>query len=65
MNTLVRLFIGPAAYIAAHHGAPVVIVDNHPELSQAVVWHTEFWRKTANDLFRFNLPSVACMMLTG
>ncbi|MCJ7570614.1 MAG: hypothetical protein MUO82_01885 [Candidatus Thermoplasmatota archaeon] len=59
------LFIGPAAYIAAHHGAPVVIVDNHPELSQAVVWHTEFWRKTANDKFRPNLPSVACMVLTG
>jgi len=25
------LFIGPAAYIGAHHGAPVIIVDNHPE----------------------------------
>ncbi len=59
------LFIGPAAYIAAHHGAPVIIVDNHPELSQAVVWHTEFWRKTANDPNRPNLPSVACMVLTG
>jgi hypothetical protein len=59
------LFIGPAAYIAAHHGSPVVIVDNHPELSQAVVWHTEFWRKTANDQYRPNLPSVACMVLTG
>jgi hypothetical protein len=59
------LFIGPAAYIAAHHGAPVIIVDNHPELSQAVVWHTEFWRKTANDMFRPDLPSVACMVLTG
>ncbi len=59
------LFIGPAAYIAAHHGAPVIIVDNHPELSQAVVWHTEFWRKTANDKYRPNLPSVACMVLTG
>lgn len=59
------LFIGPAAYIAAHHGSPVIIVDNHPELSQAVVWHTEFWRKTANDKYRPNLPSVACMVLTG
>ena len=59
------LFIGPAAYIAAHHGSPVVLVDNHPELSQAVVWHTEFWRRTANDHYRTNLPSVACMVLTG
>jgi len=59
------LFIGPAAYIAAHHGTPVVFVDNHPELSQAIVWHTEFWRKTANYPFRPSLPSVACMVLTG
>ena len=58
-------FFGPAAFIAAHHGAPVLIVDNHPELSQSVVWHTEFWRNTANDTFRPNLPSVASMVLTG
>lgn len=59
------LFIGPAAFIAAHHGTPVLIVDNHPELSQAVVWHTQFWRETANIPIRTNLPSVACMVLTG
>jgi len=59
------LFIGPAAYIAAHHGSPVLLVDNHPELSQAIVWHTKFWRETANMIFRPMLPSVACMVLTG
>jgi hypothetical protein len=26
------LFIGPAAFIAAHHGCPVLIVDLHPQL---------------------------------
>ena len=59
------LFIGPAAYIAAHHGTPVLIVDNHPELSQSVVWHTEFWRKTGHYFGRSKQPSVACMVLTG
>jgi hypothetical protein len=59
------LFIGPAAYIAAHHGTPVLLVDNHPELSQAVVWHTKFWQETANITIRPKLPTVACMVLTG
>jgi len=59
------LFIGPAALIAAHHGSPVLLVDNHPELSQAIVWHTKFWQETANAGSRPHLPSVACMVLTG
>ena len=29
------LHIGPAAYLAAHHGSPVIVVDIHPRLSQA------------------------------
>ncbi len=58
-------FFGPAAFIAAHHGSPVIIVDNHPVLSQSVVWHTEFWRNTANNSFRPDLPSVSSMYLTG
>jgi len=37
------LFIGPAAFTAAHHCTPVLIVDLHPRLSQAVVYHTHFW----------------------
>lgn len=36
-------FIGPAAFIAAHHETPVVIVDLHPRLSQAITYHTNFW----------------------
>ena len=59
------LFIGPAAYIAAYHGAPVLLVDNHPELSQAVAWHTQFWQKTANISYRPVLPSVVSMVSTG
>lgn len=55
-------FIGPAAYIAAHHGSPVIIVDNHPELSSSVVWHTEFWKRYPDG---HTLPSVAEMYLTG
>jgi len=58
------LFIGPAAYIAAHHGTPVLIVDNHPRLSSAVVWHNEFWKRAASHPAG-NDPSVAEMYLTG
>jgi hypothetical protein len=63
-ETEAGLFIGPAAYIAAHHGTPVVLIDNHPRLSSAVVWHNEFWKRNADDRY-FNTPSVAEMVLTG
>ncbi len=56
------LHVGPAAYIAAHHGTPVVLVDNHPRLSSAVVWHTDFWSKHSSG---HKLPSVSEMYLTG
>ncbi|MEF8847642.1 MAG: hypothetical protein V5A68_00720, partial [Candidatus Thermoplasmatota archaeon] len=59
------LFIGPATLIAAHHGSPLLIVDNHPTLSQATVWHTQFWRQTSNISGRPKLPTVSCMVLTG
>jgi hypothetical protein len=58
------LHIGPAAYCAAHHGTPVLIVDNHPKLSSAVVWHTEFWKRIACCPVGHD-PSVAEMYLTG
>ena len=58
------LHLGPAAYVAAHHGTPVLILDNHPRLSSAVVWHTEFWKRTAHDPVK-NHPSVSEMHLTG
>lgn len=58
------LFIGPAAYIAAHHGSPLLLIDNHPELSSAVIWHNEFWRRHCSERFLF-VPTVAEMYLTG
>ncbi len=58
------LFIGPAAYIAAHHGSPLLLVDNHPELSSALVWHNEFWRRHVDQRLEFR-PTVAEMHLTG
>lgn len=56
------LFIGPSAYIAAHHGSPVLITDSHPELSSAAVWHTEFWRRNGGGQPE---PPGAPMSLTG
>jgi hypothetical protein len=57
------LHIGPASLIAAHHGSPVILVDIHPRLSQAVTYPTEFWRKNA--LVRYNEPSSGGMLLSG
>ncbi len=56
------LFLGPAAYAAAHHGSPVFITDVHPELSSANAWHNEFWR---NAYLGRMPPAVGCMVLTG
>ncbi len=56
------LYIGPAAYAAAHHGCPVFITDMHPELSTANAWHNHFWK---NAYAGRGAPSVGCMVLTG
>jgi hypothetical protein len=56
------IFIGPAAYAAAHHGGPVIIVDMYSSLSSAQSWHNMFWRKAYPGRLP---PSVGCMMLTG
>jgi hypothetical protein len=56
------LFLGPAAYAAAHHGSPVFITDVHPELSTANAWHNNFWK---NAYLGRMPPSVGCMVLTG
>jgi hypothetical protein len=61
-ETEAALFIGPSAYIGAHHGSPVIITDNHPKLSSAVVWHTEFWKRNGGG---FPDPPSAPMSLTG
>jgi len=55
-------YFAPATYAAAQHGAPLLLVDNHPELSGAVTWHSEFWRKNAKG---YKLPAIAPMFLTG
>ncbi|MCX6664543.1 MAG: hypothetical protein NT038_00560 [Euryarchaeota archaeon] len=57
------LSVGPAAYIAAQHGSPVLLIDNHPELSSAVVWHNELWRRHPDGYSK--LPTVSEMYLTG
>jgi hypothetical protein len=62
-ETTCALSIGPAAYIAAHHGSPVLLVDNHPELSSAVVWHNELWQRHPDGYSK--LPTVSEMYLTG
>lgn len=61
-ETKAALFIGPAAYIAAHHGSPVLIVDNHPQLSSAIVFHTEYWKRKATG---YQDVTVGPMFLTG
>jgi len=55
-------YFGPAAYAAAHHGSPLLLVDNHPELSGAVTWHGDFWKKNAHG---FTTPPTVCMFITG
>lgn len=56
------VYIGPATYAAAHHGSPLLIVENHPRLSAGIMWHNEFWREHGNGYS--SLP-VAPMVLTG
>ncbi|NOR16095.1 hypothetical protein GQ543_00065, partial [candidate division WOR-3 bacterium] len=50
-------------YLAAHHGCPVLLVDMHPKLSSAGVWHTEFWRNHVAERYEY-IPSFADMVLT-
>ena len=63
-ETKAGYYIGPSAYVAAHHGTPVIIVDNHPRLSSAVVWPNEFWRRFSSERAK-HIPSTAEMYLTG
>ena len=57
------LAVGPAAYLAAHHGSPVIIIENHPEISSAASWHINFWRRYPDGFS--NEPTVAEMYITG
>ena len=56
------LYVAPAAYMAAHHGCPLIAVDMHSQLSKAVVWHNEWWKRHA---IRDEEPNIAAMYLTG
>lgn len=55
-------FFAPAAYSAAFHGSPLLLVDNHPELSGSIMWHNEFWKRTASG---YRDPPIAPLFLTG
>ncbi len=63
-DTEAALFIGPAAYIAAHHGTPVLLVEMHPELSSATTYHNEAWRHFSHKRYD-GTPSSGEMVLTG
>ncbi len=58
-----EIAVGPAAYIAAQHGSPVLIVENHPQFSSAVIYHNELWRRHSDGISKE--PAVAEMYLTG
>jgi len=55
-------YFAQAAYAAVHHGTPLLLVDNHPELSSAMTWHVDFWQKNARGN---KVPPIACMHFTG
>ncbi len=63
-ETEAGLFIGPAAFVAAHHGTPVLIVDMHPELSCAVTYHNTLWEHFSHDRYG-GTPSSGEMVFTG
>jgi len=63
-ETKAGFYIGPATYTAAHHGAPVIIIDNHPRLSSASSWHNDFWNKHVKERYDYK-PPVAEMSITG
>lgn len=58
------LHVGPAAFLAAQHGSPLLLLEMHPRLSSAVVWHNEFWHRHVDERFMYT-PTVAEMYLTG
>lgn len=58
------LFIGPATYIAAHHGSPPILIEKHPRLSSAAIYHNEFWLRFSEDRDHHR-PSTAEMVITG
>ena len=58
------LFVGPAAFIAAHHESPVIVTDIHPRLSQACCYPTDFWKKNSKARHLI-VPAAGSMLLSG
>lgn len=56
------LHIAPSALAGAHHGAPVIVVDNHEETASAQAWHNAFWERAYPDRLP---PSVGAMVLSA
>ncbi|HID74330.1 MAG TPA: hypothetical protein EYP43_04690, partial [Thermoplasmata archaeon] len=54
--------VGPAAYAAAAHGAPVLVTDVHPEISGPAAWHSNYWIQAYPNRMP---PGVGSMVLTG
>jgi len=58
------LLLGPAAYLAAHHGSPIIIIENHPLLSSSINYHTQLWKRFSNKR-QYHPPSTVEMIYTG
>jgi len=61
-NTAAGLYIGPSAFAAAHHGAPLLIAESHEPLSSSKAWHNTYWRSHWSSR---TPPSVGDMVITG
>lgn len=55
-------YFGPASYCAAYHGSPLLLIDNHKELSSAAIYHIDTQQKNPIGNVK---PTVACMYKTG
>jgi len=55
-------YVGPAAFAAAHHGSPLLVVDVHEKLDASAKWHTIVWKAGYESR---SLPSVAGMTASG
>jgi len=61
-ETPAGLYVGPAAFAAAHHGTPLLLTESHEALSSSKAWHNTYWR---SEFSSRNPPSVGDMVLTG
>jgi len=61
-ETAAGLYVGPSAFAAAHHGAPLLLCEGFDALSRAKAWHNTYWRSQWNSR---DPPSVGDMFLTA